>query len=764
MSKPVAEPAAKPTGPKAPGGGLDQSLAALGTSRAQRQVCRLLGVDTVAEFLATPKSKFLAVRGGSERTYAAIERRVAKHLHAVSAGPAQNGSDRPITGLLLDSGAERAFLALGITTVGQFLAAPKETLLAVAGFNEAAYRKVVDRIRSTAPVRSAMFELLPESLLEFPVARLALPQPLVRQLHDIGCDTLGGVLALPEAQLVGDDGLGAEATAQIRTCLDQLFRIALTQVDAVAVSGELDWATLKGRLLAPLPDEDRELIGQLIGLDSAPRTLSEIALSRGRNLHELAEAADIARCRLHDRAPSILCRMRYEIARELDAFEGLVTGEHFATGTLAHTMARATGDQALPLRLLGFCFPNDFHLLDNCLSAMHPRLFRRFLRRLRTLTSPARLPLALEQLADELRVVIDPVPRGLLLHLLRNALGLSLHIDGERGEFVMPSTESVPVRLRGILQDEGKPQSLVDLVFHYRDRYRTASQSRILTHLRADRTFLEIGPQLWSLRSWHDDELAEVATLAETVISKVCDQVDRRHVRALFPQPDPGDRVYYLVLDRVRSDERVRYLGRGEFCAAQRQRSAAMEQLLKDFRRAGGDVVLSRFLENQPPERRRLVGRLLLWNRHFLQPAPDRIDVLTNYPFNDERLQRLVDVVGDWLDSRGGHAPIDSVLAEVNRTDLGGSWLNTTIFGEVLRRHGVFELLPSGIVARADLMLVSRLLAKARAALRRALVPLTVQELVAHQPELAEFEACLQDLLPRDPMLQSRDGQRWQVA
>jgi hypothetical protein len=40
--------------------------------------------------------------------------------------------------------------------------------------------------------------------------------------------------------------------------------------------------------------------------------------------------------------------------------------------------------------------------------------------------------------------------------------------------------------------------------------------------------------------------LAAVATLAEMVISKVCDQVDRRHVRALFPQPDPGDRVYYL--------------------------------------------------------------------------------------------------------------------------------------------------------------------------------------------------------------------------
>jgi hypothetical protein len=218
------------------------------------------------------------------------------------------------------------------------------------------------------------------------------------------------------------------------------------------------------------------------------------------------------------------------------------------------------------------------------------------------------------------------------------------------------------------------------------------------------------------------------------------------------------------VLDGLANDPRVRMLGRGDACAARHRRSQALESLLHGFRRAGGDVLLGRFLDNQPEPQRRLVERLLRHNRLFVQPAPDRVDLLANWPFNDERLQRLVALVQAQLQQRAGYAHSSALKAAIDRTDLGGDWLTAPLLEDVLRRNGPFEVVPGGIVARAELDLVANVRRSLRSALRAAGASLTVGEVLQQRPELAEFAPAIADLLRADPLVQSDDGARFSLA
>lgn len=670
---------------------------------------------------------------------------------------------RPLLPLLRNPRAEKAFLQLGITTVEQFLATPKEQLLAVEGFGKRTWQRVLQRIEALQPQPSPVLELLPPALLELPLLRAALPPDLLARLQKLGCQGIGQALALPAGVFARDGELGADGRQQLRTALDRLFRIGIDQLDAPLADGECDLPSLRARLLAPLTDAERELFSQLVGLGELPRSPGELAIKRQLDAEHLQQQCDRLRQRLHERAPSLLSRLQYEMLRELQAFEGVVTGAHLAPGTLAHALARASGDLQLPLRLAAFCFPADFHLGEGVLTGLPPKAFRRLLRKLRQLTTPARLPVPLEALTARLRPIAEPVPRGLLLHLLQQVLRLSVRIDEQRGEIVQQGARSVPARLRQILAEEGHPLLAIDLAFQYRERYRHVRLQRLLRHLRADPTFVEIGPSQWALRQWLHDVLPEAEAQARRIAAHANDAGGKLAVPPLLQQQGLDQRSIYLVLDCLRQDRSVRYLGRGEICPATQQRSQVLAQLLKDFRKAAGEVVFSRFVDNQPAERRRLVERLLRENRLFLLPSPDRIDVLTNYPFNDERLARLLSLTEQHLRQRRGYAPLASVQEAVNATDLGGSWLTEILLGELLRRHGGFELLPGGIVALREIGLIGWLQARARAALRQSGLPMTVAEVLVEQPELAEFGPCLQELLQQDPMVAARDDARYQL-
>ena len=154
-----------------------------------------------------------------------------------------------------------------------------------------------------------------------------------------------------------------------------------------------------------------------------------------------------------------------------------------------------------------------------------------------------------------------------------------------------------------------------------------------------------------------------------------------------------------------------------------------------------------------------MVTRLLEHNRAFVQSDEDRIDTLSNYPFNQERMTRLIQMILKHLKQRTGYAQTEALREIVSATDLGGAWLKADLLADILRRNGPFEVLPPGIVALKDLSLPSILRRSARQALRDRKEPSTIYDIVHARADLVEFAPCLADLLLADPLVQSPDGE-----
>lgn len=598
--------------------------------------------------------------------------------------------------------------------------------------------------------------LLPEELLRLPLADLALPEPLLAAALAAGRYCVTDLLTL-----TGTDAewLDADAADAIRTAIGLAIDRRLPRRATMPFEAT-DWPSLQGHLLIPLDDEQRALLRALLGIDEAPQSAVQYARHAGADSRAVEALAESARIRLHERSQQLIARLREELQLELAAADGLLDPQYLATGSMLDTMARANDDASLPLRLAAFCFPHEYHLHGGLLVATSPRGLRRLVDLMRSTLVRQRLPCAVDDLLGEINGDRKPVQRGLVMHLLRNELRLAITIT-EQGEIIVPDPKSPASRLAELLEEEGAPMQFTDLVFAYRERYRRATPHRLEEHLRRDPTFVPVGGATFALRRWHTDSAERAAGLADRAARHVCAEGGKQDVLAWLAQTGCDETMAWLVLDCLRQDERVRLLGRGEACPAMQRRSQVMLQLLADFRRACGDVVESMFVGNQPLPRRRLVQRLLAQNRMFLRPEPDRVDTLTNYPFNEARLRRLRKLTRQALESQGGYADIATIVAACNATDLGGSWLTPYLLTEVLRRQGWFDVLPGGILALGDRGLAQRLLRLARQELRGTGVLLSVDEIVRHRPELDEFRGCLTELLDQDPLVQSPDGWRF---
>ncbi|MCC7397918.1 MAG: hypothetical protein IT455_12705 [Planctomycetes bacterium] len=595
--------------------------------------------------------------------------------------------------------------------------------------------------------------LLPAALLALPLAKV-LAADLTARLTAASLLTVGDLLHTRQQQL--DD---ATATA-IRDALDRVLQDGLRQF---AEPAALDFATVRAHLLGPLDDDGRALLGEALGFDAPPPPRPELARHHGVELRELDNRLDRQRDRLRERAGALLSRLREEVTRELAAFDGVLHPFQAAKGTLLQVLTAGGNDQELGLRVAAFCLPGDVHLHDGVLCGLPPRRFRQLLRTLPALVPQHRLPLPLDVLLAELHQHGIDTPRGLLQHVLRRELHVAIELDAGLGEVAAADPLRPAARLVEILREHGGPMPLADLRFAYRERFRFAGESTLRRHLQRSDAFVHLGADLWSLRCWHQDELAAVMPIVDRIARQIATTGGRQHVADLLRERD-DDRTEHLVLDRLGADPRVRLLGRGDACAATHNRSRVMEQLLQDFRRAAGDVVLGRFLENQPAANRRLVERLLRHNRLFVQPAPDRIDTLSNYPFNAERMRRLLQLVTQELQDRAGYAPASALKTAVDRSDLGGDWLTPELLADVLRRNGPFEVLPGLLVAHADLALAQNVVRQARQAMRDAGGPVTVDDVLRARPELAEFADCLGELLGRDPLVQTPDGTWFTLA
>jgi hypothetical protein len=742
------------------GSPLDVSLAHLPLSQQARDLCSAIDAKTIREFLAGPTDR---LRNPTKRESAAEVRTAIDRYLTQSRTIAPKSKDqRRLLPLVKSRAAAAALAKLGITTIDQFLAMRYDSVRGTKGLGPKVWQRITDTILARNPDRAVAGDLLPDALRALELRRLGLSASSVAALEHIGCRTFAQVLGLPATTWTRRGSMGPAMAKELRSALDRLLASALQNPETEHCTPDLDWPLLTGRLLAPLEADDRELLCARIGLHTPMRTARELAISSGRTMETIQAQESVVVSRLHERAPSLMRRLMAESQDVLDRHKGVLTGTKLIAGTALHVLATGSGDRNLPIRLLAFCFPERFHDHGGCLSALPTSARLHFERELRALTAPRLLPRPLTDIEARLANLVQPVPRGLLLHLLADRFRLRIHHDVQRGDLVMPQHAGPIARLSELLEEHGSPMPLVDLLFAYRERFHAASRQRVQQALRCDAMFLEIGPDIYSLRRWHSDELALAHRSALEVIAKVCEQGGRHAIRDLIETAD--SRTQYLVIDQVQRDPRVRNLGRGEVCPAGIATSHAMEQLLQAFRKAQGEVVLSLFLQNQPQTQRRLMERLLRENRLFVFPAADRIDVLANYPFNQERLGQLLSIVETYLQAHGGHATLASVLDEVNRSDLGGKWLDTTLLGEVLRRHGNLEILPGGIIANGEIGLGGWLLRRARAALRAAAIPITVQEILAERPELAQFQDCLHELLNKDPFIQSPDGMHFMIA
>lgn len=604
---------------------------------------------------------------------------------------------------------------------------------------------------------NAALRLLPERLLRLPLTDLGLTSAAIALAHENGAETVGDLL--PADPTKEHDWLNETTIDAIRRGLDSLLVRGLPEPSTTRPFDPLDWPSLQGHLLLPLDDDQRALLRAVTGLDEPPVSLVHYARVASMDLRAATELAERTRAQLHERSRELLPRLRDEIMREIETFDGVVDPLKIACGSMLATMAEANGDPAFPMRLAAFCLPTEVHLRQGYLVGMSPSGLNRLIDQLRAAIARRQLPVPLTEIAAEVQGGRD-VPTGLLTHLLRKELRLSFEIR-EEGEVIVPDPRSPATRLAEILDEDRAAMRLNDLVFAYRDRYRRANPRHLEQILRSNDTFVVVGPDLFALRQWHEDEFEAAEAVADRAARWIVAEDGKQDVLKWLRDDGCTDTTAWLVMDVLRRDERVRLLGRGEACPATERRSQVMVKLLADFRRASGDVVESLFVENQPDDRRRLVQRLLDENRLFVRPEPDRVDTLTNYPFNEERLRRTQTLVQKVLDDRGGYAPTDVVKKEVDQTDLGGTWLTPMLLEDLIRRHGWFDVLPGNVIALRDRKLAARLTWLARQELREAGVQLTVDEILRQRTDLAEFADCLAGLLHADPLVHSQDGKRF---
>ncbi|MCA8966778.1 MAG: hypothetical protein H6838_04780 [Planctomycetes bacterium] len=607
--------------------------------------------------------------------------------------------------------------------------------------------------------RPSVWHVLPPYLLQLQFERLSLSTELAALLHTHGIKRVVDLCRLPDEDFDAMGWLGVLHTTELREALDRAVYHGLNHLFAAELAEDRAWPGVQEQLFGCLQPDEAALLEAVLGIDATPCTIAAYALRRGIAPAEGEALACQVRARLRQEVGPLLQTIENEMRAEFQAFDGYVESRHLAVGSTLQQVREGSRQTLLPLRLCAFLFATECTMHGSVLIGMPPRRCRKLVRALHRLVTPGRLPLPLSQLTSELTAEQIEAPRGLLVHLLRTELRVAVELDAEQGETANPDPRSTTRRLQDLLAELGQPTAFEEIVYAYRERYRRANRSTIEQRLREDPTILQLGKKLWSLRKWHEQEFESIDLLVDKAARKLCAEGGRQAVASLLEDEQLDERTIYLVLDRLANDPRVRLLGRGEACPATHKRSQVLEKLLLDFRRAAGEVVETMFLANQTPARRRLVRRLLRENRLFVAPAENRIDTLSNYPLNKERMARLVGVVKEQLSTRTGYAHVAALKATIDKTDLGGTWLTPPLLEDILRRNAPFEVLPGGLVARRQLRLGETIVRLARQALRETGVSMSVEDMVKVRPQLAEFVSFVAPLLVKDPTVHTTRGQ-----
>ena len=579
-------------------------------------------------------------------------------------------------------------------------------------------------------------------------------------LHRGGVRTLADFVLEPRDRMLRRFGIGPKTwdracralQTQLRPTPDQPAepRCAGSFLDAVRTAltpteGELFDALLGNRRIALSPER-------------AALALRHRATGPGAGLE--AELAGIRSAMARTVAQDLAAIAR-EVTAEMEIHEGVVESDHLGAGSRVRELSRETGDPAVPLRLVALWLPERFCMDGDRLCGVSESRLRSIVRCIRRGVAHAKTPVRLaelERLAD-----VPPNRRAVISHVARRTLQMTVSLHPEHGEVVGRPRHSSGRRIELLLEDAAEPVALDDLRFRHRDRFGGIRRTRLLDVLRRTGTFLEVGPRVWSLRARHLDELELLRSEAERIAREIAERDGRHSLTERQQAGEISERSAFLLADLLKRERSVLSLGRGEFCPRRRGLPPLVLAIVAELRLAMGEIAFARFLQNQPPHRRRLVARLLRHNRLFVSTAKDRIDLLENWPFDAQRITLLLRTVRTALEDCGGYASIQRLRPQLNDAGFAEGFIDDDLLLEILRRHGSFELLPSGFIAAPDVGLAQWIRRTARRILRSHALGLSLTQLLVERPELAEFGDCLGELLRQDPMVATADGLNYQV-
>jgi hypothetical protein len=119
--------------------------------------------------------------------------------------------------------------------------------------------------------------LLPPALLLLPLEQLHLPTEHSAVLEGQQMLTLGDVLLKSPEQLAAG-GLPDDCIASLRATVARVLHDGLAQFSSV--ENTRDWPTLRVQLLAPLDNDERQILASLVGLEAPPVKQPELARRR----------------------------------------------------------------------------------------------------------------------------------------------------------------------------------------------------------------------------------------------------------------------------------------------------------------------------------------------------------------------------------------------------------------------------------------------------------------------------------------------------
>ncbi len=746
--------------PKNDGPDLDRPIEEFAQTPRARKACRALGVRTVRDFLAKDKSEFLAVPGVGPKTWKGIQKGVREYLSRSKEQNSQEhpGLETPLSRLVENKRAVKAFEELGLVTVKDFLRTPKDKFLSLRNFGERTWWEIQARIQALFGTAHPVPPACPPSLLELRVELLPLPGRAAAVLKEMEVHTVGDLFALPKGYLLSHRNFGEESWKALVTALDEAVRQGLAQVAGPPPAEVSGLEELRKILEERLPDDrSRFVLEARTGLEGGEvLTLQRLGNRLGISRERARQLSNKVRDVLAGRARPYLERLKGEAEEFILSRGGIASGKDLSTLPLAQGKGGPGKRARIVEEILLFFFPEDFHRLSTgALTTASPEKVRLLQKALGELFAGGVRSRPKEALAKALEEAdLEPeLYTGLALHLARFRFGAALVQERKRETLQTPGAGAAE-RVARILAGRKAPVSLSDLQVVFSSRFSAISRRRLRRILASDRRFVRLGPDLYGLaRDFPLD--GEKARRWREKARKILEREERPlSVAEILPGEDP-----YQVDRALRGAKGFRPLGKLLYTLdrAGRERPSWMERLVLGLmEETGGELPLEdlvRALSQGDGPSPGALRELILSSRLFALYPGGGYGPASAHPVDPERRIRALDTALEILRSRGGYDRVPRLRLELTGKDILPRRVDEKILRDFMARDGRFEFFGEDFVTLAGGGTLPWIQETVLSALREAGVPLSLPRILAERPELAEFEEALEEILRKSPFV-----------